>query len=421
MPGCIDHEYFWNPEIHLKKSLPEIYRDMDGATDEVQSLDPTDYDKLDSWVLIPPMHYDGKLVKGLFVSPTVDIFLHCRPELSELFFTAVTPRWSGYPWSRKADIIFCGFDNPPREAWFREAYPERSHQLVLPFEHEVDFINEYYVAPNWAYTERDIDVVMVSRFSVQKNIPMMVEAGMIYRNKYNKPLFHMALIIGKDLNGPLTEEDKKYLQETQDVLDRHHGHIEMVGHCSYNDQLFNYYRHAKVFALGSLLEGKNRAQREALYCNTPVAMFEACNQYARGGARWFPEECGLMVQDFDAEAMADTWHAMICNQEAFTPRKSILRRHGRKRYVNQLMSQIPYYAETIPDFNPEAGFNNLWVDLAIQANYQMTPHQFLYSHRPENSFFPTLQRGLEGIEHYLELFNIPFKATELLTSEMKMS
>lgn len=402
MQGGINHDYFSNPAILDQKSIEEIYRDMDGSTAELGIEQPELHSHLEAWVVIPPVYYEGVFLKGLLASDSMDLLLHLKPEARDLFVTMAFPRWAGHPWSIQADVVQCGYDNPQRMNWFYEAYPHRSHQILVPYEHEIDSMNEYDVAPSWAYFERDIDVLVVSRLSVQKNVPLLVEAALLYAKTYNRPDFNMVIITGHPFDD--TEEHRIEYEKIQALLLGSNVTVKLIPHVPHGKELFDYYSHSKLFALGSLLEGKCRALREALYCNTPVVCFEAFNQYARGEDKPFPDGAGLMVPEFTAQSVAETWFKVHQNQESFYPRKTMLKNNGRLQYVSRLISEIPYFIENLPELNFETPEETLWLDLAVQANYQMSFYDYVYKGRGDYSHAISPEKVLFMLSVYFEQF-----------------
>lgn len=51
---------------------------------------------------------------------------------------------------------------------------------------------------------------------------------------------------------------------------------------------------------------------------------------------------------------------------------------GRKNLINKIVDMIPYYKENLPGYVPNKIQENLWVDLAMQDNYQISFMDFLY-------------------------------------------
>jgi hypothetical protein len=60
--------------------------------------------------------------------------------------------------------------------------------------------------------------------------------------------------------------------------------------------------------------------------------------------------------------------------------------------MNTCLDSYSYYQENVPDYLSGQAFNNLWLDLAVQQNYQMSLSDFLYG-RSDKSHI----RGLVSI------------------------
>ena len=84
--------------------------------------------------------------------------------------------------------------------------------------------------------------------------------------------------------------------------------------------------------------------------------------------------------------MADTLHTALENLTAFQPRLNYLKYQGRKKFFNTCLDSFSYYANIIPDYILGQAYNNLWLDLAVQQNYQISIHDFLYGRSPRSHF-----------------------------------
>ena len=100
------------------------------------------------------------------------------------------------------------------------------------------------------------------------------------------------------------------------------------------------------------------------------------------------------------EALADTIHKVINNLDKYEPRKNYLTYNGRKNFINTLVKYIPYYKENIPDYQENRFHENLWVDLATQANYQLGYIEFLYEKNPAITHI----RGISQIDSLIKFF-----------------
>ncbi len=382
-------QYFKTPQIN--KPLSEIYADLDAFTQEIFETDTDRFSTVSFYTLLPPLYYQGKFVKGFYLSESVDLLNKILPQLAPAFFAMAYSMWCSYPWSRTADVYCNLYDNPQRDAWFRQTYSDRNSKILIPLM-DSDFTNEYLMAPK-AITEKDIDILCVSRLSEEKNLDVIAQAIKIYHHKY-QPL-RLSLITGVNVNPnspeTLNAHSQTEWQKITNVLGNPSDYLNLIPPVNYHTEIPEYYSRAKVCVMGGLLEGKNRSLIEAISCNTPVVCFAAYNQYARGNSSIFPPGAGL-TSEYHPEALADTLHLALANLDSFQPRRRYLEISGRKNFFNRCLDSLPYYRETIPDYVPGQAFNNLWLDLAIQQNYQMSLYDFVYG----RSLFSHL-RGIDQI------------------------
>jgi glycosyltransferase involved in cell wall biosynthesis len=370
-------EYFHNPSIN--KPLAEIYADLDRYSYEYfGESDDARLEVIDFIVPLPPLYYEGKFIKGIFFSQAVDWLIERFPQLPQFFHSLSYSMGCSYPWSLKADGLMVLYQNSDREAWFRQNSPDRANQILLPLE-EPDFTNEYSIAPlpNLA---KDIDLLSVSRFLDQKNLPFIAKALRIYRQKYSHAPIRLTLIAGKnyDVNFVgLADYELAELSKMEQILGCLRDYVHLVPRVVHHYQeLPSFYSRAKGYVLGSLIEGKNRSLSEAISCNLPALVCTEFNQYARGSDGAFP--CGAgHYADFDPESFADGIYHLLQNPDQFQPRQQFLRHSGRRNFLNICIDRLPYYAENLPEFKPGHHWQNLWLDLAMQHNYQLSLVQFL--------------------------------------------
>jgi hypothetical protein len=67
--------------------------------------------------------------------------------------------------------LFSLYENPDRDRWFRQTYPERASKVLVPLQ-DNDHTNEYSMAPV-PFVKRDTDVLCVSRMHDLKNTPVV--------------------------------------------------------------------------------------------------------------------------------------------------------------------------------------------------------------------------------------------------------
>ncbi len=394
-------QYVSNPNID--KPIEEIYADLDAYTYEIYENEPHRFDAVSFYVVLPPLWYEGQFIKGFYYSESVDLLNHILPDLSQYFFSLANAMGCAYPWSKTADVYSCMYQNPARENWFRQMNPDRGNKTLIPCQ-DADFLNEYLIAPR-SVDRKDIDVLCVARISDEKNMPMIAQALKVYRQKYPDPKIMMTWIMGdqsfnsQNLNNLSLHKQQEW-QKIESILGNPFDYIQVVPYVDYYQDISYYYSRAKVYVLGSLLEGKNRSLCEAMSCNIPVICFREFNQYARGQDSIFPEGAGLYAQ-FEPESLADTIHTVLQNQTAFKPRLQYLKYRGRKNFFNRCLYSLPDYQAMVPDYIPGQAFNNLWLDLAVQQNYQMSLDDFLYGRSPK-SHIRGLVKIYKGLKEWLQ-------------------
>ncbi|MEZ2231290.1 glycosyltransferase [Microcoleus sp.] len=387
--------YLRNP--HINKPIAEIYADLDAFTWEIFEDQPHRFDTVSFYVLLPPLFYEGKFIKGIYFSEAVELINKLFPGLSSVFHSFTFVPWIGYSWAPIADAYSSLYTNPQRDKWFRETYPDRAHKPTIPLQ-DCDFINEYWISPR-NVPEKDIDLLAVARISEEKNLPIIAKALKIYRQKHPQKPIKLTILSGHDFDvnniNSLDESALNEWRQIETILTNPFDYINLLPRVDYYNEMPAYYSRAKAFVLGSLLEGKNRAIMEAMSCNIPVICFQEFNQYARGNAPVFPEGAGLYAK-FDPESLADTIYTVLENRTEFKPRYQYLKHCGRKNFFNTCIDSFPYYQHNIPDYKPGDVVNNLWLDLAVQQNYQVSLNSFLYG----GSHLSHL-RGINAIQQHL--------------------
>lgn len=375
--------YFYNnPYLEQEKSINEIYKEIQCYSGEFFCDDTKDFRlKTDFMVPLPPLIYEGKFVKGMFLSQGVDYIHSIFPRINELFFSMAYTMWSSIPYSKKAEVYLTCYDNPQRETWFKNEYPNKKDKIFLPLQ-DADFTNEYQIAPVFG-VEKDIDILCVSRVSKVKNLPMLVKALKLYHEKYRKRL--KAVLITGVQNGQYNNNELEILKELELICGSKkelEKYIKILGYVQYGEELNTYYTRSKFVVLTSIYEGKNRTINEANLCNTPVIVFNDLSKYTRGEDKAFAPNAGLYAPEFTPESLCETIRKGMLSHDKFTPRRSYLKVNGRMNFLNKCIDSIPYYKENLPEYVPGRVQDNLWIDLAMQDNYQLSLNQFLYAANP---------------------------------------
>jgi glycosyltransferase involved in cell wall biosynthesis len=371
----------------------EAFELLDQYTMEFFSDEPEFRDRLDLFMPLPPLEYDGVFCKGILFTQAADYLVERFPWTPKLFHVGAYSMWCSYPRSELADFYLSCYGNPKREAWFREAYPERRNKILIPLQ-DGDFTHEYMMGPRLVEAE-DIDLLCVCKLEVRKNLGLLARAIHCYREKFGE--LRAVLISGQDLD-TLNEESQTQLDMLNSELPPDDGFLEVWGRVPHHE-LSEIYSRSRCLILPSFIEGKNRSLTEAMLCNTPVLCLKEFNQHARGPQPAFPDGAGL-TSPSDPDGVATTIHEVL--SKPFHARKACLQHYGRQNFLNTLLASLPHYRQTIPEWNEQRPVENIWFDLAIQLLFQMSFHDYLYGDKVHGYAW------VQGIE----------KATELL-SEMQ--
>lgn len=392
--------YFHQPQID--KPLAQIYEDLDAYTYEFWGDEPQRLEILDFIVPLPPLWYEGKFIKGIFFSQGVDWLLQRFPRLPDFFHSLAYSMGCSYPWSKLADGYLVLYCNPEREAWFRSHRPDLADKILLPLE-EPDFTHGYAIAPV-PNLPKDIDLLAVSRFLDQKNLPFIAKALRIYRQKYSHAPIRLTLIPGRnfDVNfRGLEAYELAELAKMEQILGCLREYIELIPRVVHHYQeMPSFYSRAKAYVLGSLIEGKNRSLFEAISCNLPAIVPRQFNQYARGDDGAFPQGAGIYA-DFEPEAFADGIYTLLQNRDQFQPRHAFLQHSGRRNFLSICLAKVPYYQENLAKFDHNLSWQHPWLDLAMYHNYQLSTTQFLDG---GNHLAAPRVQGLTAIERQLEIY-----------------
>ena len=407
MKGRYPVEYFANPYMEKERSIEQIWDDIDAFTNEMFEEEVPFHEKIDFVIPLPPLEYKGKFTKGIFFSQGMEYILKLYPQLKELFFSCAYTMCSCYSWCDNADCYLTCYENKPREAHHKSIHPQKKDIIFIPLQ-DGDFTNEYVIVPTMD-TPKTVDVLMVSTPTFIKNFHIFAEALKIYEQKY---AYRLKATIALGTNGCKKLEDgsidyseidvnrRKVLDTVNSILyNRMFDYINFEPYVKYCD-ITKLYTTAKCTCITSLIEGKNRSLMESMCCDTPIIVFKAHNQWARGDYPVFFGNSGEYAPEFTPESLADTIHKVITHPDDYEPRKNHLMHSGRKNFIDICTSYIPYYKENIPDYDKGKFHENLWVDLACQNNYGIGYYDFLYSKRPGIQHV----RGLKDIDKMLDFY-----------------
>ena len=405
-------EYLQNP--NPKKTKEEMWDILDGYTCETYYEKESQKHEIDFRIPLPPLKYKGKMIKGLFFSQTVDVLVEQFPKIKELFFPIANSMWSGYPQSEYADYYFVCYKNPSRERRWKKKHPDKKDVILLPLQ-DADWTNEYEYAPVFN-AQKDIDVICVSTSYPFKNMPMLASVLKVYEQKYKTRLKAKCFLGMKEVvklqDGNIDysnarEDVQEQLNKVYEILGKAHEYIDFCPWIN-RSELSRFYSCSKCCVLCSLIEGKNRAIQEAQSCNTPIVLFKDHNKFAKGEYPLIYKGSGEFANEFSAECLAQTIHKVINNREKYTPRENYLKFNGRKNFINTIIDMSPYYRKNLPDYKKGRIQDNLWVDLAMQDNYQLSFIDFLYEKNPAIQY----RKGIDDIKSLLDFFYSRFNISK---------
>jgi glycosyltransferase involved in cell wall biosynthesis len=403
--GRYPRDYFHTPA--MDKPLSAIYDDIDAYTGEFFPDEPYLHQWVNATIVVPPLHYQGRFVKGLLMSQGVDLLVQCFPDIKELFWLMGQSMWSSYAWADHADVIMTCYDNPAHLAHYKATHPDRASRGYLPLL-DTDYTNEYVCYPKHPET-KDIDVLCVARLHDLKNLPNVARALKVYEKKYHQQL-KAVFVIGKDFDlnhEGLDSHERDQLRQIEQTLIHVSDYIHFVPRAEYFTELQGIYDRSKCFTLASLIEGKNRGIREAQLHNVPVLAYNAHNQWARGNDVVFPNQCGILV-DYDDEAMADGWRLLFEHSHDWAVRQNTLDWMSRKQFANVCLSQLDYYFNTLPEqMTASTPADTLWLDCAMVDNYELSYHDFLYDKQPGLSNLQGLESIQQTFNFYLQRYSLP--------------
>ena len=402
-------QYFQNP--NPKKKIEEIWQDIDGYSFENMYETPIMQNKLYFITCFPPLNYQGKIIKGMFFSQSVDSIVERHPAIKKIFFPIANSMFSSYPGSEHADMYFTCYKNTKREKWYKKHHPEKKDVIMLPLQ-DSDYTNEYYIAPTYD-TPKDIDLITISTAYPVKNLPMLAAAIKMYELKYAKRLKVVWAVGSREAtrsdDGTFDYSKMRFdavneLNKVKDILGGDiKKYIDIYPYIEYKD-LASYYSRAKCGVLATLMEGKNRFISEAMSCNVPVVVFKDFNKFARCGYPVFYGNSGEYAPEFTSESLADTIHKVLENPEKYEPRKNYLIHNGRRNFLNTLVDLNPYYKKNLPNYKKGRIFDNIWVDLAVQYNYQISLVDYLYS----KNYSIQYVEGTQNIDNLVKFFYSKF-------------
>ena len=388
-------EYFNNDKIN--RPIETIWSEIESYTNEVFLSDTLEvkeqYSNVD--ILLPILKYNGKKVKGLIVSRSADYICSMKNITENNFFVIANAMWGSVSKSEKADAYFMPYANDEKKEWMLKTYPNFSNKLIIPYQ-DADYTNEYELFP--IDIEKDIDVFMVSRLHKCKNLDVFLKSLIYINKKYGKKLKAVILTGQKNKD----EEAESIYNEMIDIAgskEELETYIEFIDYENPSN-MFMYYSRARLTALTSIFEGKNRSLHESVLCNTPVICFSAFNRYIRGNTPILPEGCGYYVDEFSPEAFGERLYELLNSRIEYNTREIALKHFGRALIVDKIIKSIPYYRENIPDLDKTSILDNYFINEAVCASGKGSYEKFLYRQKTtvplheKNSFSFCVQSNL---------------------------
>ena len=230
---------------------------------------------------------------------------------------------------------------------------------------------------------------------------------MKYHEKY-ETILNTHIVTGM-CNSNYNEREQEVINElvkiagSTTILNKY---MQIKGYVPHGKELNTYYTRAKAVALTSIYEGKNRVINEAACCNTPVIIYKDLCKYTRGSDKLIPHGAGICVEEYTIEAFCDAIHYVLNNLDKFTPRRGYITENGRMNFLNKCIDNIPYYKDNLPEYIPGRIQDNVWVNLAMQDNYQISLYDFLYGRNMAIHYAKLHENNKAIMEFYSKRFGI---------------
>lgn len=363
--GVFPTEYVLEPH---KWSETDAYQQMDRFTYEEFLPGELTF----AHILLPPLKFEGRRLKGLFWAPGVDPIWQLVPSLPDNFISIANSRWASYPWSGHADGYFVLYKNERREAYFRNRRPDLAHVTLVPRQ-TADHTSERQYRPR-PEIEKDIDVLVVSRLSLMKHLPFLAKSILALRKRNPAKRYHVFWANPAKGEQWRRTSGRTIMQEIARILGNVEDYIELAGRIEPADMSALYAR-ARSFVLTSTVEGKNRAMSEALLCDVPAVVPDDFNAAARNGQPLLPPNCGL-TPPRDPELFAAALEQVVESYGDFSPRAEYLKVSGRMNFFWDCVLSFEHFSSQIPGTTLEE--RQRWLDAAIEANYGISLVDFLY-------------------------------------------
>lgn len=371
----------------LPSSVEDAFRRVDQFTWELLT-DDEPYD-LYSYVMSPPVIFDGVFQRGTLMTMAADYLAQMIPEISAYFTTLASSRWCSVPWSKTADALATLYENPERERWFRQYAPNRRHQVFTPLQ-EADWTSEIFYRP--MECEKRFDLVCISRLASFKNLDVLAAALRIYRLKYGR--LRVLLLPGADSREALDSSELDCLNQLEEAS---FGQLEVRWYVDAKGVVESLSQ-SRLYVLTSLIEGKNRGLHEAMCCNVPVLTFSNFNQHIRGGSRAYPINAGLDVE-FTPSALADGIKTALDREHQFSPRPAYLDGFSGRIWSLDCLYQRMGRAEWIAS---AGSIDESRLGVAIGKCYGSTLTGFVYDETPHPTYAVGVESHRELVAYYRE-------------------
>lgn len=414
MKGIWPTHYFQNP--NPDEPIEKIWDTLDNYSFEELYQQPDNRSKIRLTIALPPLYHDNKFIKGFLFTQGLSVLLDQKPDIKKLFITCANSMTFSFPWEHRADCFFTCYENKIRETYYKIKYPETKNIVCLPLQ-DADYTNEEILAPEYV-AKKDIDVLFIASPFEVKNFPIFAQTLKEYEKLYNKKLKVVVGLgsnnISKNDDGTLdyheaSAETKKIFAKITEILGNPYEYIDFIPYINYNS-VANTCSRSKVGVLTTLYEGKNRFIHEAMSTGTPVIVFKDFNKFQRGDYPVFPKGCGEYAPKFTPQSLAKTIHKVISNPKKYkNVRENYLKFSGRKTFLRTVIEKVPYYQKNIPYAGLYDIFENPWINVAMQKNYNMTLEEFLFTKGGSLSCVVGENDALKTIKKYYSKFNLNFK------------
>jgi hypothetical protein len=371
-------------------------------TKECLSGEEDRFETIDIQVILPPLQYQNRFVKGLYYSQGTEVLAQELKDLSVYYYAIADSQWGAYPWSRSADAYFTLYENPEYLAHFQAHATPPEAIRYIPCQ-AADHINEMIFTP-LDQVEKDIDLFCMTHYLEGGHLALVATALKAYRQTYPESPIRLYLATGHeyDLNfSHLNAIEMETLRAIQTILIHPRDYIHFVSGNLNQEELTHYLNRSKALLFPHLVGEKGIILHQAMSTNVPIICFKNFNEGLRGNQIPLPAEAGVCCE-FNTDSLVQAIHDVLaCQPDSFHPRKAYLREFGKNRFFDTCLNAFQdCYLDVIPHFSEYAPHQHYWLHQAMTSNYGLTLYDFLFQNHSQ--YPPFLYKGLSAITSHLQ-------------------